>query len=43
MPEAPGGTTHFPAFFVGAAVVFEDVLLAPAVQEGDHVERHFVF
>ena len=43
MPEPPSSPTHFLAFFVGAAVVFEDVLLAHAVHESNHAQGHFTF
>ena len=43
VPEPPGSPAHFPAFFVGAAVVFEDELFAHAVHESDHAQGHFAF
>lgn len=42
MPEPPGGPAHFFAVY-GAAAVFEDVLVAHAVEEGDEAEGEFVF
>ena len=43
VPATPSGAAPLPAFFVRAAVVFEDELVGHAVHESDQMQWHFAF